>query len=139
MQPIGEQQHDEIARLRPSSRHRRLRSGEVVEGGGKIKAMAASVSSVAWARAAVTLNLWTLKLQATGEYRCAEDQQNIADDRTRERRLDDGIKSLAQRHDRDDELRRVAERGVQQPADALPRCDGPVAPSRCRASRQAAP
>ena len=48
----------------------------------------------------------------------AEHQQHVADDRAGQRRLDQVRQSLAEREDSDDELRSVAERRIQQAADA---------------------
>ncbi len=56
--------------------------------------------------------------QPADERRCAEDEQDVADDRTGERRLDQVRESLAERHHTDDELGGVPERRVQQAADA---------------------
>ena len=81
--------------------------------------MAASVSSVACARAAVALNSWRLYLMPPGQRRRAEHQQNVADDRAGQRGLHHRVEPLSQRHDGDDQLRRVAEGGVQKPADAF--------------------
>ncbi len=56
--------------------------------------------------------------KAAGEQRDPEHQQEIADDRTRDRGLDDADEPAAKRRERDDHLGGVAERGVQQAADA---------------------
>jgi hypothetical protein len=48
----------------------------------------------------------------------AEDQEQVADDRSGQRRLDQIDQAFAQREDADDQLGRIAERGVQQAADA---------------------
>src|SRR5690606_5981446 len=49
----------------------------------------------------------------------AEDQKDVADDRARDRGLDQIVQPRAERDDRDDQLGRVPERRVQQPADPL--------------------
>ena len=60
-----------------------------------ISAMAASVSSVACARAPVTLNLCCLCLSAARQDRGAQHQQDVADDRSGERSLHHRIQALA--------------------------------------------
>ena len=52
------------------------------------------------------------------EQREAEDEQQVADDAAGERATDDLVESVVDREQRDDQLRRVAERRVQEAADA---------------------
>ena len=47
----------------------------------------------------------------------AHDQQQVAEDAAGDRRLHQVDQARLQRHDRDDELGRVAERGVEEAAD----------------------
>src|SRR5262245_41113151 len=53
-------------------------------------------------------------------HREAEDEQDVRDDASRERAADDVRQSVADREDGDDQLGRVAEARVQEPADARP-------------------
>src|SRR5690606_3321683 len=64
-------------------------------------------------------------LQPAPDRAQAEDQQDVADDRAGDRRLDQVVKPGPERHDRDDQLGGVAEGRVQQPADAFtqPLCE----------------
>ena len=80
---------------------------------------------------------------AADQQRGAHDQQQVAEDRADDRGLDDLLQALLEREQRDDQLRRVAERDVQQAADArarrgarAPRSRGPSAP---RSARRRAP
>ena len=59
-----------------------------------------------------------LALGAADEHRRAHDEQDVAEDRADDRGLDDLLQALAQREERDDELGEVAERDVQEAADA---------------------
>ena len=56
--------------------------------------------------------------EAADERRSAEHQQHVADDRSGQRGLDQIGQACAQRQRADDQLRGIAERRVQQPADA---------------------
>ncbi len=76
-----------------------------------------------------------LALEAADQHRRAHDEQDVAEDRAHQRRLDDLLQALAQREEGDDQLGRVAERHVEEPADAgarrappAPRSRGPSAP-----------
>lgn len=54
---------------------------------------------------------------AAAEERCAEDEQQVGEDGAEEGALDHLDLPLHQREQRDDELRRVAARRVQEPAN----------------------
>ena len=68
-----------------------------------------------WQRSAERL---LVALRAADEHRRAQHEQDVADDRADERGLDDLLEAFEQREERDDQLGRVAERHVQQAADA---------------------
>ena len=61
-----------------------------------------------------------------GHERKAEDEQKVADDRSGQRATDDLGESLIHRQQRDDQLRGVAERGVEEAADSRARVLGGV-------------
>ena len=67
--------------------------------------------------AAVRLNFWERRPRPPTKTRQAEHQQQVADDAAGDRRLDELDVALTQRDDGDDQLRRVAERGVEKPAE----------------------
>ncbi len=54
------------------------------------------------------------KLQASNQDAQSEDEEQVADDRAGQRSFDDVHQASSQRHDRDDQLRRIAERGVEE-------------------------
>ena len=62
-----------------------------------------------------------LAADAADQHRGAHDEQDVADDRADDRGLHDLVQPLAEREQRDDQLGRVAEGDVQQPADARAR------------------
>ena len=80
----------------------------------------ATVSSEMLRPASATLNRCTLCFKSAGELRRAEDEQQVAEDRTGDRCLHQVDESRAQREDRDDQLRQIAERGVEQAAERRP-------------------
>ena len=59
-------------------------------------------------------------------HRGAEDEEGARDDRARDGAEDDGGQAVADREQRDDQLRRVAEARVQEPPDAGARVLGDV-------------
>jgi hypothetical protein len=59
-----------------------------------------------------------LALAPADEHRGAHDQQDVAEDRADDRRLDDLLQPGVQREERDDELGEVAEGDVEEAADA---------------------
>ena len=76
---------------------------------------------------------------AADQERRAHHQQQVAEDGPDDRRLHHLVQALVEREQGDDQLRRVAERDVQQPADArarpgapAPRSRGPSAPRSAR-------
>ena len=79
------------------------------------------------ARAAEDLSV---AAEAADEHRGAHHEQDVADDRADDRRLHDLVEAGLEREQRDDQLRRVAERDVQQAADARARSAPPAPPSR---------
>ena len=89
-------------------------------------ATAASVSMRRHHARAGGVELEVLVLETAGEARRAQDEQDVADDRAGERRLDDAVVALLERDQGDDELGGVAEGGVQEPADAFARALGQV-------------
>ena len=64
--------------------------------------------------------LLPLPAPAADQHRGAHHQQQVAEDRADDRRLDDLLQPRLEREQGDDQLRRVAERDVQQAADAGP-------------------
>jgi hypothetical protein len=80
--------------------------------------MAESTSSVAPFDAAVALKRMRSNLKTAGQDAQAEDEQDIADDRTGDRRFDDVVEATLQRHERDDQLGGVAERRIEKTAEA---------------------
>ena len=54
------------------------------------------------------------RLEPPGEHRCPQAEQEVADDRAGDRRLDDVDQPLLEGEQADDDLGGVAERGVQQ-------------------------
>ena len=56
--------------------------------------------------------------QPTGKKRSAEDEQEVADDRTGDRRFDDAVESLAQRDQADDKLRGIPKSRIEKTANA---------------------
>ncbi len=58
-----------------------------------------------------------LELQPAGNHRSAEDEQDIADDRSGDRGLDDADQTVRQRYQSDDQLGGVTEGRVQQAAN----------------------
>ena len=58
-------------------------------------------------------------LEAASENARAEHQQHIADDRAGDRSLDHIEQARAQSHERDNQLRRIAERRIEQAAEAF--------------------
>ena len=151
---VGEQQHDRDrerhlldARSGSSSPPRRAaaarRRGRAGTSPAARARRSASSSIVACALAASATNLLALAPPAADQHRGAHDQQQVAEDRADDRGLDDLLQALLEREQRDDQLRRVAERDVQQAADArarrgarAPRSPGPSAP---RSARRPAP
>ena len=65
-----------------------------------------------------------LPVEPAHEHREAHDEQDVAEDRTDQRRLHDLLQALAQREEGDDELGEVAERHVQQATDPRARARG---------------
>ena len=57
------------------------------------------------------------RLDAADEHRRSHHQQDVAEDRAGDRRLHDLVEPLLEREERDDQLRRVAEGHVHDPAD----------------------
>ena len=55
---------------------------------------------------------------APGENRCPQDEEEIADDRSGKGSFDDTGQPFAQRHQTNDEFRRIAKRRVEKAADA---------------------
>ena len=87
---------------------------------GKISAASARSSIADWALAAVRLKVCLSRGQAADQHRRAQHQQDVADDRADDRGLHDLLEALEQGEEGDDQLGRVAEGHVQQPADAGP-------------------
>ena len=79
-----------------------------------------------------------LDLEPAGDHRNPQTEQQVADDRTRERRLDDPDQAPVQREQADDDLRRVAQRRVEQPARASAPGTRPAPRSRRPSTRRAA-
>ena len=77
-----------------------------------------------------------LALEAADEHRGAHDEQDVAEDRADQRRLDDLLQALAQREEGDDQLGRVAERDVEEAADARARSARPAPRSRGPSARR---
>ena len=88
---------------------------------GMISATTASSSISAVTFAAVRSKYCRSRLQAADEHRGAHDEQDVAEDRADQRRLDDLLQALVEREEGDDQLGRVAERDVQEAADARAR------------------
>ena len=84
-----------------------------------------------WRRCART-SAFSRPLEAADEHRRAQHEQDVAEDRADHRRLDDLVQALVQREESDDQLGGVAERDVQQAADARAR-------ARARAPRWRGP
>ena len=61
---------------------------------------------------------------AAGDHRQPEYEQQVGDDRARDRATDDVRESVPDREDGDDQLRGVAKARVQEPADSRPRVLG---------------
>ena len=99
------------------------------EEAGMIIAATASSSIVDWTLAAVLPEL----LHARGrpppadQHRGAHHQQDVPEDRSDQRGLDDLVQALAEREEGDDQLGRVAEGDVEQAADDVAR-SAPRAP-----------
>ena len=84
----------------------------------------ASSSIADWACAAVRLNVCLSRPQAPHEHRRPQHEQDVADDRSDDRRLDDLLEPLQEREERDHQLGEVPERHVQEAADAGSRAGG---------------
>ena len=81
------------------------------------------------------------KTNAASQHGDAENHQDITEDRTNDRGLDDGDQAFCQGHERDDQFGGVAERGIKQAADAWSRAFAkvfrrPAHPSGQRNDRQ---
>ena len=103
---------------------------------GSTSATTASASMPALIPALVRLNLSSDRSSPAGDERQAQDQEQVAEDAAGDRRLHQLHQPRAERHDRDDQLGRVAEGGVEQAADGRAGAVGEVLGGLAHVARQ---